>query len=122
MPETLGQRFVRFLVAKDGDALKGLMATPVDFRAVTPGRCWESTDADEVIERILFGTWFSPERRITALEVLEVELAADLERVRYRMRVDRPDGQFVVEQQAYLEGEAEHISAIRLVCSGYLRV
>lgn len=108
------------LAAKDGAGLKTLLLADVDFRAVTPGRYWESADADTVVDDIVLGTWFSPERRITEVLAAECEQVGMLERVRYQLGVERPDGRFVVEQQAYLECTADRISALRIVCSGYL--
>ena len=35
---TAGERFARALAAKDAPALRALLADPVDFQALTPGR------------------------------------------------------------------------------------
>lgn len=111
---------VRTLAAKDGEGLKALMRPDLDFRAVTPGRSWESADVDTVVDEIILGRWFSPERRITEVLTVESEHVGTLERVRYRLGVERPDGRFLVEQQAYLERTAGRISALRITCTGYL--
>lgn len=96
------------------------MDRSIDFKAVTPGRTWESTDADVVVDDIIVGTWFPPNRAILGLDIFETERVAGLERIRYRLEVVSPDGRFAVEQQGYIEG-TERISAMRLVCSGYRR-
>lgn len=119
--ESLGQRLVRSLVAKDGDGLRALMHDGVDFRALTPGRYWESTDADSVVDGIILGTWFAPDRRITEVVALETEAIGALERIRYQLAAELPDGSYLVEQQAYLEAGSDRIAAIRIVCSGYVR-
>ena len=118
--ETPGGRLVRALAARDGASMKDLLDRPLRFKAVTPGRCWESADADHVVDEIVLGTWFPPEASID-LDTFETEETGGLERVRYRLRVERPDGRYLVEQQGYLECAAGRISAVRLVCSGYRR-
>lgn len=92
----------------------------VDFRAVTPGRSWESADADTVVDDIVLGTWFAPARGTLEVLALETEPLGTLERVRYRLGAERPDGRFLVEQQAYPEITDGRISSMRIVCSGYL--
>jgi hypothetical protein len=34
--------------------------------------------------------------------------------------VKRPDGEFVIEQQAYLETDGDTISWLRIMCTGFL--
>lgn len=100
--------------------MKALMGRRIDFRAVTPGRSWEATTAEAVVDQIFFGTWFPPGRRIAALDGLETRRVGTLERVGYRLELDLPDGRFLVEQQAYLEAEEGQIASMRLVCSGFV--
>ena len=38
----------------------------------------------------------------------------------YRFKVERPDGEFIIEQQAYYETDGERISWLRIMCSGFL--
>lgn len=118
---SLGRRLVGSIVAKDADAMRALVHDDVDFRAVTPGRYWESTDARSVVEEIVLGTWFAPDRRITEVVLLETEAIGALERVRYQLGAELTGGSHLVEQQAYLETRGDRISAIRIVCSGYVR-
>lgn len=122
MTETIGQAFVAALADKDAARLKGLLRDDVRFRAVTPGRCWESDDAGTVVDEIVLGTWFSPERRITEVLAVESEQVGPLERIGYRFGAEWAAGRFVVEQQAYLESTDGRISSIRILCSGYLPV
>ena len=68
----MGERFARSLAAKDAGALKAVLRPDVDFRAMTPGKFWEATDVDAIVDETMLGTWFAPERRIT--EVLAVEI------------------------------------------------
>ena len=46
-------------------------------------------------------------------------MVADRERVGYRFSVTNPDGDFLVEQQAYLEERDGRICWMRVVCSGF---
>ncbi len=43
-----------------------------------------------------------------------------LDRVSYRFKVKRPEGEFVIEQQAYFQIDDEKISWLRIMCSGFL--
>ena len=120
MAELVGERFARALADKDAGALKTLLRPDVDFRAMTPGKFWESTDVDTIVDETLLGTWFDPDRRITSVLGIETDSLGSLERVGYRFEVQRPDGDFVVEQQAYFETDGEKISWLRIMCTGFL--
>jgi len=118
----LGERFARALAEKDAAGLKALLRTPVDFRAMTPAKFWESQDVEAIVDETILGTWFAPDRRITALLSVETGTVGSLDRVSYRFHVVRPDGEFVIEQQAYYRTEATRITWLRIMCSGYLPV
>lgn len=120
MPTDLGDRFARKVAAQDGAALKALLAPRVNFRALTPGRYWESDDADVVVDDVILGTWFSPERSITRILHVDCAVVGTVERVGYRFRVDFPDGEFLVEQQAYLKTDNDRVSWLRILCSGFV--
>lgn len=122
MTEPIGERFARALADKDARALKALLRSDVDFRAMTPGKFWEANDAASVVDETMLGTWFDPERRITDVLAIETDSLGSLGRVGYRFKVDRPDGEFTVEQQAYYETDGERISSLRIMCTGFLRV
>jgi hypothetical protein len=118
----VGARFARSLAAKDAGALKAVLRPDVDFRAMTPGKFWEASDPDTIVDDMVLGTWFSPERRITEVLAVETDHVGTLDRVGYRCKVQRPDGEFVIEQQAYYETDGERISWLRIMCSGFLPV
>ena len=120
MAEPVGERFARALADKDAGALKTLLRPDVDFRAMTPGRFWESTDVDTIVDKTLLGTWFDPDRRVTRVLAIETDNIGSLDRVGYRFEVQRPDGEFVIEQQAYFAMEGEKISWLRIMCTGFL--
>lgn len=100
--------------------MHALVHPTVAFRAVTPGRCWEAAAAGAVVDDIFLGTWFPPERRIAALDGLETQRVGAMERIRYRLELELPDGRYLVEQQAYLRSAYGRITAIWLACSGFV--
>ena len=117
---TIGERFARCLADKDADGLKALLRSDIDFRALTPGRPWEGTDAGQLVDETILGTWFDPDRKIVEVLAIETDTIGTLERVGYRFRVERPDGEFVIEQQAYLEVDGDRIRWLRILCTGFL--
>ena len=62
---TVGELFARALAAKNHDGLCDLLADPVDFQALTPGRHWRTTSPREAVDGIIFGVWFGPGDTIT---------------------------------------------------------
>jgi hypothetical protein len=120
MPQTttLGAEFAHALAAKEYDRLLDLMHPEVDFRALTPRRFWEADDPATLISDIV-REWFTDSDEIEALEHVETDAVADRERVGYRLRVRRPEGVHLVEQQAYLAEREGRIGWMRVVCSGY---
>jgi hypothetical protein len=121
MRTDLGERFARTVATQDADALKALLAPDVSFRALTPGRCWEGDDADAVVDDVILGTWFAPERSITAILRVDCATVGDVDHVAYRFRATLPDGEFVIEQQAYFRTDDDRISWLRILCTGFVR-
>ena len=120
MPDVIGERFARALADKDAAGLKALLRSDVDFRAMTPGKFWEATDVDVIVDETMLGMWFAPERQIDDLLAVDTDRVGSLDRVGYRFKVTRPDGDFVIEQQAYYETDGEQISWLRIMCSGFV--
>jgi hypothetical protein len=120
MPTDLGERFARTVAAQDADALKELLTPKANFRALTPGRCWESDDADAVVDDVILGSWFSPERSSTRILKVDCATVGIVDRVGYRSQATLADGDFIVEQQAYLRVENDKISWLRVLCSGFV--
>ena len=114
----LGAEFARALAVKDFGRIRELLHPEIDFRGLTPNRIWEASDADAVISAVL-RNWFEESDEIEALEALESDIVADRERVGYRFSVNKPDGRFLVEQQAYLSARDGRIDWMRVLCSGY---
>jgi hypothetical protein len=117
---SIGERFARCIADKDADGLKALLRSDLDFRALTPGRPWEGTDANAIVDETILGTWFEPERKIVEVLKIDCDTVGELERVGYRFRVERPDGEFVIEQQAYIETDGDKIRWLRIMCTGFL--
>ena len=122
MTEHMGERFARAMADKDSAGLKALLRPDVDFRAMTPSRFWNSNDVDEIVDETILGTWFEPTRRITQLIAVETGSIGSLERVAYRFTVERPDGEFTIEQQAYYETDGATIGWMRIMCTGFLPI
>ncbi len=120
-PAKLGPDFAHALAEKDTSRLRDLLHAQIEFRALTPRRNWEANDPDAVLE-IVFGSWFDESDDIRTLEKLESDEFADRQRVGYRFAVTNPDGDFIVEQQAYLAERDGRIGWMRIVCSGFREV
>jgi hypothetical protein len=122
MTKGIGERFARALADKDAAELKTLLRSDVDFRAMTPGKFWEPSGVDAIVDETMLGTWFAPDRQITEVLAVDSDRVGSLDRVGYRFKVRRPDGEFVIEQQAYLETQDSQISWLRIMCSGFLPI
>jgi hypothetical protein len=120
MSTELGERLVRTIALQDAAALRRLLTPGVTFRALTPGAVWERDGADAVVDDVILGRWFSSDRSVT--EVLAVECAriGPVGRVGYRFAVRFPDGDYLIEQQAYFKSEDERISWLQILCSGFV--
>jgi hypothetical protein len=116
---TAGERFAQALAAKDGAALCALLADPVDFAALTPGRHWQATTGRQVAEEIILRYWFGPADDILELRSVATGRVAGREHVAYQLRVRRDGSDYLVEQQAYYNADSERITWMRVLCSGY---
>ena len=121
-PVTAGERFARALAAQDRAALRALLADPVDFQALTPGRHWQASESGEVVDEIILGRWFDPGAEILRLDSFSEGILPDREHVSYLLRVRNADGDHLVEQQAYYNSEAGRITWMRVLCSGYRKL
>ena len=116
---TAGERFARALAAKDSAGLCALLADPVDFQALTPGRHWQAAGGRQVAEEIILGQWFGPGADIIELCSVTTGQVAEREHVAYRVRVRRSGSEYLVEQQAYYNSGGPRITWMRILCSGY---
>ncbi len=117
--DTLGSRLASAIAAKDDAAVRAVVTPDVDFRGLTPGRSWEGTGADALVE-VLFGSWFEDTDEVRALlDVSDGERVEDTERVSYRLALHNADGDSTAEQQAYYRTDDGRISYLRVLCSGF---
>jgi hypothetical protein len=113
---SLGAAFAQAVTAKDYARIAELLHPEVEFRALTPNRLWEAGDPASVEE--ILKRWIEPDEHVEELISVETDTIADRERVGYRYRLGTPDGNFLVEQQAFLGEREGRIGWLRLVCSG----
>ena len=116
---TVGERFARALAAKDAGALCALLADPLDFEALTPGRHWQAGTGKQAVEEIILARWFGTGDDITELCSVTPGRVLDREHVAYRVRVRREGRDYLVEQQAYYNAEGPQITWMRVLRSGY---
>ena len=121
MGTDLGRRFAEALGHRDGAALKSLLAQDVDFRAMTPGKFWETANANDLVDGVFLGSWFEAQDRATAIQSVETGAVGARQRVRYQFALTSPEGDFLVEQQMYfdVDKQSEKISWLRIICSGF---
>ena len=98
--------------------LRGLLSTPVTFRAVTPRRFWDADTAVGAADVIL-GVWFGTDKEVTAITSLTTDDVGDVHKVSYRLSVDLESGPSVIEQVIYYTQNDGQITDLRLVCSGF---
>jgi hypothetical protein len=117
---TVGEQFVAALAAKNAELLRAILDPAIDFRALTPGKFWEASSADDVVDEIVLGPWFEPTDRITGVSRIETDDVGPRHRVGYRLAVTNADGDHMVDQQAYYETVGERITWLRILCAGFL--
>ena len=115
---TLGTDFAHAFAAKDADRIRELVHPEIDFKALTPNQNWEASDRDKLVS-MLFDEWLEDSDEVQGIESVETDSFSDRERVGYRLAVRCPDGNFLVEQQAYIEERDGKIGWMRVVCSGW---
>lgn len=119
---SVGERLVRAVVARDINGLHGVLADPVDFQALTPGRHWQASSGAEVAGEIILGRWFGTgDDGDDTVELCSMRAGqvADRQHVAYRLRVRREGRDYLVEQQAYYDADGPRITWLRILCSGY---
>jgi ketosteroid isomerase-like protein len=116
---TAGEQFARALAAKDGAALCALLADPVDFQALTPGRHWQAATPRQVVDEFILGTWFGGGADVRELCSVTAGQVSEREHVSYRLRVGRSGRDYLVEQQVYYSTDGGRITWMRVLCSGY---
>lgn len=115
-PLSLGAKLAHSIARHDFAEVAALLHPAIEFRALTPRRAWEPATREDVLE--LLRTWFGNCDIQDVLRVDTHEIAGRLH-VTYRYQGERPDGPFLIEQQAYYNETDGQISWIRLLCSGF---
>lgn len=118
---TPGEQFAKALAAKDETGVRAIMATDLDFRAMTPRRFWEAHDHDELVD-ILFGYWLEPSDDVVALVSVSTGEVSTRNHVTYRLHLRNADGDSLMEQQMYYNVTDGRISWARVMCSGFVRI
>jgi hypothetical protein len=118
----LARRFTAALAARDAAALRSLFGSEVDFRALTPGRVWEATSPDALVNDVILGSWFEPGDVIQRIESVQAGHVGSRIRIGYRLRVANAGGTFAVEQQAFADLVDGTITWLRVLCSGFVPV
>jgi hypothetical protein len=113
----LGRTFAFALGHKDFEQLGAVLHPQIDFRALTTRQTWEAASGEETL-RVL-RLWFGPPNIVEEILAVDTDAFADRQRVAYRFKGHRPDGPFVIEQQAYFAHCDGQIDWMRLVCSGF---
>lgn len=114
----LGTELAKAIAAQDAGILRGLLSTPVTFRAVTPHRFWDAETAVDVAD-IILGIWFGPDKKVTDITFLAADSVGDVHKVSYRFEVQLEAGPSVIEQVVYYTQADGRIDDLRLVCSGF---
>lgn len=113
----LGTRFAAALGAKDFDRVASLLHPEVLMRGLTPKRSWEAQGPEQAIREVLT-VWFDDSREIDEVVSVQAASFADRGHVAYSFRGRRPEGPFVVEQQAYFTERDGRIDWMHVLCSG----
>jgi hypothetical protein len=116
--ETLGARFAATIESRDSSGLRSLLATPVQFRAVTPRRFWDAETPSDVAD-IVLGTWFDESKRVTHVSLVEDDTVGEVSKISYRMSVATESARVVIEQVAYYRVHDDRVTHLWLVCSGF---
>jgi hypothetical protein len=113
---SLGAKLAHSIARHDFAEVAELLHPAIEFRALTPRRAWAPATREDVLD--MLRTWFGDCDIQHVLRVETDEIAGRLH-VIYRYQGERPDGPFLIEQQAYYDETDGQISWIRLLCSGF---
>jgi hypothetical protein len=114
------RRFTAALAARDPAALRSLFGSELDFRGLTPGRLWEASTPDALVNDVILGAWFEPGDVIDRIESVQAGQVGTRTRIGYQLHVTNASGSFTVEQQAFLDLTGGKITWLRVLCSGFV--
>jgi hypothetical protein len=111
-------RFLDAVGARDFDGIAACFDDDARMRALVPSRLRDETGPDAIAERYRF--WLGGADTVELVD-REHDSMVGSERVRYRLRILHPqNGEQVMEQEGYATVNGDRITALNLVCSGFL--
>jgi len=111
-------RFLDAVAATDFDAIAGCFADDARMRALVPSRLRDESGPDAIAERYRF--WLGGADTVELVDREHDDILGS-ERLRYRLRIVHPkNGEQVMEQEGYATVNGDRITALNLVCSGFL--
>ena len=117
---SVAQRFVDAIVAQDREGLLALMAPRVRMRGMAPGRTWDSSDAETLVDEVLLGDFFGPETEITGLTWSSTGHVQDINSASYQLQMRKDGVDLECVQHTFFDVEAGRIHGLHLLCSGFL--
>ena len=78
--KTVAERFVQAYTGHNRADLLGVLAPDVDFRGMTPGRFWEASTAEDLVDNVLFH-WIDVHDVVQQVLALDRDWMADREHV-----------------------------------------
>lgn len=111
-------KFLQAIGERRFDDLDTMLAPDPALRWITPGGVGEKTGTTEVVDK--YRTWFG---WLTQVDVLSThsETLGNRFLFAYQFRVQKPDGDWrTVRQQGVLDAGDAGITAIDLVCTGFV--
>ena len=122
MGSDLARRFAEAVAARDAVALRSLFGSDLDFRGLAPGRAWEASTPDALVNDVILGAWFEPGDVVDRIESVQAARFGSRTRIGYRFRGTNASGSFTVEQQAFLDLTDGKITWLRMLCSGFVPI
>ena len=116
MSQQLAEQLAQRVMRKDFEGLRELFHPEIDYMGMTPGQFWEGSDPNDVID--IYRDWFEEMDEIVSVEFIQTDVVADRERVGYRFIAKNANGNYLVEQQAYLTELDGKIKWLRVMCTG----
>src|SRR5205823_5390643 len=111
------ERLVAAIAATDPDGILSELASEARFRYLVPSGPGEITGAGDVAAKFL--GWFG-DADVLHVQSVRVKPLPDRTSVQYRFLLHERDGWKEVEQQMYVDMEADgRIASIDLLCSGF---
>ena len=116
MIQQLGEQLAQRVMRKVFEGLRELFHPEIDYMGMTPGQFWEGSDPNDVID--IYRDWFEEMDEVVSVELIQTDVVADRERVGYRFIAKNANGNYLVEQQAYLSELDGKIKWLRVMCTG----